>query len=346
MSNPLNETDRLQDQGNDQNLQDPFVSDGKTFEFLYGDTTTSEPTTMIPSEPPLLPESVSESEKPFVHWILAAAVLGCLFGILLSQLVSVVKRKRTEETDVDSVKVVTVQGLGAREDQQDSVLVTDPELYKEQGVLICVADGMGGLKNGAMISRTAVTAANNKFNAIEKTDPDRMLAAILQSTVAAVNMIISPDYGAGGTTLLLGYAAHDRFFFTTVGDSRICLCRNGELYHLNRPHVFEDELLLRYFNGEISYDNARGYEKRGALTSYLGMGPLKYVDFPTHHLRLQKGDRIILMSDGVFGTLTDEELVEVLSLKTKAITKVLSQEIETKQKRFQDNYSAAILIVE
>ena len=173
-----------------------------------------------------------------------------------------------------------------------------------------------------------------------------MVAAMVQNATIAVNRLLSPNFGSGGTTLLIGYAREGKFYCASVGDSRICLVREGKLIHLNRPHVLEDELILHYVNGEISYDDARNYQKKGGLTSYLGMGALKYVDFPLYHSSILKGDRFVLMSDGVFGTLSDEELVKVFSRKPKSISAALNKEIEKKQKRFQDNYSAAVIVVE
>lgn len=293
-----------------------------------------------------VPVEPRPTAEEIVPWALLGLLAGCILGAVLWNFLSRMLKKRKRVLRARSLKVVTLQGLGARENQQDSLAATDPALYKKEGVLLCVADGMGGLQNGSVLSRTAVTAVNNKFPTLEKSDPERVLAILVQTAAAAVNMILGPNLGHGGTTLLLGYAYQGRFYCASVGDSRICLMRDGKLIHLNRPHIFEDELLLRYFNGEISYEDARNYEKKGGLTSYLGMGPLKYVDFPTYHVTIQKGDRFILMSDGIFNTLTDEDIARILSRKPKAISTILNSEIEKKQSRFQDNYSAAVLIAD
>ncbi len=301
-------------------------------------TQTPEP---LPVEPP------EANELGFVPGLLIGALAGCIVGAGIGWLVSRLRKKGgASKKGKDKVQVVTLQGVGARENQQDSLAASDPERYSEQGVLLCVADGMGGLRNGGMISRTAVTTVMSKFAALDKTDPERMLAALVQSATSAVNMVLSPDYGSGGTTLVIGYAKDGVFYYAAVGDSRICLCRDGKLIHLNRPHVFEDELLLRYINGEISYDSARNYEKRGALTSYLGMGKLKYADIPAYHIPIRAGDRIVLMSDGVFNTLSDEEIAGIVEGPCKSAPAMLNREIEKKHTRFQDNYSVVILAVD
>ena len=297
---------------------------------------------------PIPPEPTEPDGPGFLPGLLIGALAGVLMGAGVAWLLSSVRRakKHTDKAGKGTLQVVTLQGVGARENQQDSLAASDPNLYAEQGVLLCVADGMGGLKNGGMVSRTAVSTVMSKFATLDKTDPDRMIAALVQSATSAVNMVLSPDYGSGGTTLLLGYVKDGLFSYAAVGDSRICLYRDEKLIHLNRPHVFEDELLLRYINGEISYDSARTYEKRGALTSYLGMGKLKYADIPSYHIPIRSGDRFILMSDGIFNTLSDEEIAAVIQNSPRSIPAMLNKEIERKHTRFQDNYSAVVLAVD
>ncbi|MBR0160995.1 MAG: serine/threonine-protein phosphatase [Oscillospiraceae bacterium] len=270
--------------------------------------------------------------------VLAAAILATAVALLIRRL------RHGRPVSGRSVKAVSIQGVGARENQQDAVYLSDTALFDQQGLLLCVADGMGGLSNGAIISSTAVSAVSNTFVKANKSDPNRLLVQMLQAAASSVNTILAPNYGAGGTTLLIGYLQAGMFWYCSVGDSRICLCREGELIHLNRRHVFEDELLLTHVNGgDLTYDRAKTYEKRGALTSYLGMGPLKYMDLPDSCVRTHKGDRFILMSDGVFNTLTDQEIVKLLRGKTATLPERLSSEVESRKVKFQDNYSAVVV---
>lgn len=274
--------------------------------------------------------------------ILIAALIGCLGGILLSK-----AYRRLSGSGIFQIRrmqVVTLQGLGARENQQDCLAATDPKLYREQGVLLCLADGMGGLRDGSLISHTAVSAVTSKFPTIDKNDPFHTVAGLVQSANSAVNMMVSPNYGTGGTTLLIGYVKDGRFYFASVGDSRICLYREGKLTRLTRPHTLGEELLVHHVNGDISYEQVKSYEKNGALTSYLGMGKLKYVDIPQYSMEIHQKDRFILMSDGIFNALSDEEIADVVRRNPRAISKTMNKKIEEKGVRFQDNYSAVILI--
>ena len=308
---------------------------------VFENTTVSEGTEMILSENDSAPTEKSEQGLNLLLLAIGFCALGLMLGALIFKFVTMINKKRK----VKKLEVVTLQGLGCRENQQDALMSSDPDLYQEKGVLLCVADGMGGLQNGDQISQTAVNTINNIFENTDYRDPERLVATMVQNANQAVKNVLGTNYRTGGTTLLVGYARQGRFYCASVGDSRICLCRNGNLFHLTKRHTLEDELLLEFINGGVAYDYARGYEKKDGLTSYLGMGNLKYVDFPSNHVKLCPGDRFILMSDGIFNTLSDDEIVSVLKRNPKRIPTILNKKIQKKTSKFQDNYSAAVLVV-
>lgn len=282
---------------------------------------------------------------PLSFWpgLVAGALVGAAVCLGISRLIG--KRKEAMKNKATNLRAVAVQGVGARGDQQDALFMTDASYYEKSGILLCVADGMGGLSNGAAMSRAAISAVEEAFPALAEQDPERLVLSLVKAAHDGVTKAIAPNFRSGGTTLLLGYIRKGEFYYASVGDSRICLMRDDKLLHLNRQHVFEDELIRNFVNGEMSYESAREFQQKGALTSYLGMGPLKYVDFLDCHLTLKKGDRVILMSDGVFNTLSDKEIVAILQRRTDVITGDLAAAIEKKHNPYQDNFSAIVVTV-
>lgn len=281
---------------------------------------------------------------PAFYGLCAAFVLGALLCALAAAVFGKVKKGR--RTGRLKIKGVAVQGIGSRPEQQDALFLSDTGLYKEQGIIMCLADGMGGLENGKMYSSVAVSAVANSAAALAGHDPRSIIITAIKNANLDVNRLISPNYGSGGTTLLVGMVAEDEFFYASVGDSRIGLCRDGVLHRLNRLHTYADELFLCCMNGQLEYANVVGYEKSGALTSYLGMGTLKYADFPEKAVKLRKKDRLIFMSDGVYNALTDEEIASLLGQPIEKIAGSLSRSVERKKMSFQDNYSAVILAID
>ena len=201
----------------------------------------------------------------------------------------------------------------------------------------------GGLSDGDKVSQAAVSAALDGFFTARGT-PEQILLELLNRAAAAVNRTLGPGgMRTGGTTMVMGLIKDGAFHCLSVGDSRICLYRGGVLYQLNREHVFRNELAVRFVNGETSLQEVCGHPKAGGLTSYLGMGDIRYVDLPAQPVAVRQGDRFILMCDGVYNALSEEELSEVLNAENGTIAGALRAAIQSKNYANQDNYTAVIL---
>ena len=135
----------------------------------------------------------------------------------------------------------------------------------------------------------------------------------------------------------------DRLHFLSVGDSRICLIRGGALTILNREHVYGTELDEKAARGEISLEEARSDPQRKSLTSYIGTDPLKKIDRSVHGMTLLPGDKVLLMSDGVFGTLTEQEILRAAQGDAQVMAEGLQGMILAKRRPGQDNFTAVIL---
>ncbi len=242
-----------------------------------------------------------------------------------------------------AVRIGKLHQQGARSSQQDCFSVTPEDLMPTHGLLAVVADGMGGLADGDKVSQTAVSAMVNGFFLLQG-EPDQVLLTLLEQANNEVNRLLGPDgYSRGGSTLVAGLVRNGFFHYISVGDSRICLYRDGALYQLNREHVFRRELELRAVNQEEALSAAAVHPKAAGLTSYLGMGRLKYVDVPDQPLAVRPGDKFVLMSDGVYNALSQAELTACLAGTPEQAAVELEETIRAKKYSNQDNYTAVIL---
>lgn len=233
---------------------------------------------------------------------------------------------------------------GARSSQQDCFSVTPKEVFPSCGMLAVVADGMGGLSDGDKVSQAAVTAMINGFLDTSALPPQEQLLALLAQATQAVNTLLTPsEYNKSGTTLLAGLVRDRTFYCLSVGDSHIYLYRDGALLQLNREHVYRHDLQVRSVNQGTDPHAAWTHPKAGGLTSFLGMGPLKYVDMPDQGIPIRDGDRFLLMSDGVYNALPIEELTGCVTGTAGQIAEKLDQAIQSKHYSNQDNYTAVIL---
>lgn len=236
-----------------------------------------------------------------------------------------------------------LHALGGRKNQQDSFSVSEEELIPTHGLLAVVADGMGGLADGDQMSQCAITAMMETFYRLQG-DPERILLMLVESAAQAVNAKLGAgNYSTSGSTLVAGLIQNGAFHYVSVGDSRICLFREGFLYQLNREHIFRHELEIRAINHESSWETADTHPKAVGLTSFLGMGDLKYVDIPSEAVVIRPGDKFILMSDGVYNSVEKAEMIELLKRPAAEAAEGLGALIEEKHVSAQDNYTAVII---
>ena len=241
------------------------------------------------------------------------------------------------------LKIGNAQDIGAREEQQDSFGISniDDQVISERGILAVVADGMGGMSNGSQYSRLTVQSALQSFNTEmpEKDDETTLLRVLKRVTDAVSNAGLE----GGGSTLIAALIHNQMLHFISIGDSRIYLMRNGGLIQLNREHVYGRELDDMVANGLKDADEAAADPQRAALTSYIGIPTEMKVDRNIRPIPLYSGDKIILMSDGVYGYIPEDEMKELLFNEPMAAAEAIKNAILAKQYQHQDNMTIVIL---
>lgn len=246
------------------------------------------------------------------------------------------------------VMIGNAHHIGGRESQQDSFGIsdiTDRMLCQRKGILAVVADGMGGLSDGAAISGMITSCMLQDFaSGAPVSDPALELLSMVSRANGQVNRYLAETEGQSGSTVVAVWIQGPRLYFISVGDSRIYLLRGGALTQLNREHTYGAELDELAALGKISLEEARENDQRHALTSYIGMGEVEHIDRSMHPLHLEPGDKVLLMSDGVFGTVPDPEIAR-LAGPADAFTAArnLEQAVLAAGKPGQDNFTAVVL---
>jgi len=286
-------------------------------------------------------QSASQNSTALIVLAAVAAVLAVCVAVMAVLLLK--KRKAVEAEPEYLLAIGKVHEQGARDYQEDCFAVSEPETINSHGLLAVVSDGMGGLEDGQQVSETAVTAVISEFYELAG-DGDTVLRTLLKDANAAVNNLLGPErLFKSGATMVMGLLKNGFFHYISVGDSRICLYRNGQLIRLNREHVFRNELIQRAINGEMSFQEAAEHPKAAGLSSFLGQGSLKHIDMPPRPVAALPGDKFILMSDGVYNALTEAELCSALDLSAEDAAEEIRSAISGKDFLKQDNYTAVII---
>ncbi|TDX58981.1 PP2C family protein-serine/threonine phosphatase [Orenia marismortui] len=239
------------------------------------------------------------------------------------------------------ISIGNAQDIGSRNKQEDSFTT----IRNENGILGVLADGMGGLSSGKEASNLVTETFLEEFSMTYHLESINKF--LINTTYISNNKVLEIAQGRNlGTTLVGTVIRGDLLYWISVGDSHIYLYRDNELYLLNEDHIYANKLKAAYKAGEISREEAFNHAKGDRLTSYLGYEDFHEIDYSVSPIELQKKDKIILCSDGIYKNLSEIELEESLAKKLHPmqtaeliLEDVLEQEIIN-----QDN--ATIIVLE
>ena len=135
-----------------------------------------------------------------------------------------------------------------------------------------------------------------------------------------------------------------QLYWLSVGDSAIYLAREGGVFQLNQEHTCLNQLYLQELDQPV-IDKARAENDEDArrLTSFVGIDRLTEVDLNLQPLALQRGDALLLCSDGISGVLTPPELLEAMTAPPDDGVKLLERMVMEKSVPGQDNYTGILI---
>lgn len=210
-----------------------------------------------------------------------------------------------------------------REVNQDYVFVSDKPLGNIPNLLV-VADGMGGHKAGDFASRYAVESLKDALKKGTEDGPEAMIKKAIQ--FANQKLVEASRQDARlegmGTTLVAATVIEQTLYFANVGDSRLYLLNHG-IKQLSRDHSFVQEMVRL---GGINAEDAKHHPDKNIITRAVGVGEKLEIDF--FEYRLQKGDMILMCTDGLSNMIEDEEILRIVK-SSRDIVEAVERLIES-----------------
>jgi serine/threonine protein phosphatase PrpC len=219
------------------------------------------------------------------------------------------------------VEVAGLSDVGCqRENNEDSFLYWEPKSdvdFQRKGRLAVIADGMGGYEGGQEASRMAVETVREVYDRVVRDDPK---AALQEAFVAAHVGIqdyasLNAELQGMGTTCTAMVVRARELYFAHVGDSRLYLVRGSKISRLTRDHSYVGRLVE---SGIVRAEDAEKHPQRHILTAALGAGAEIEVDGSQKPVTLQDGDELLLCTDGLWGVVSEEELLEAVRKNSPA----------------------------
>lgn len=187
--------------------------------------------------------------------------------------------------------------------------------FTREAGLFALADGMGGHPEGEVAAQIALQTLAALFQQDARPvldDPQRFL----QETIVIAHQQLLRYAASKGladtprTTVVACILQGNQAWWAHCGDSRLYLVRGGKLIARTRDHSYTElqEALGRVGPGSEPFN-------RNVLFTCLG-SPGKPVVDTAGPLVLQEGDRIMLCSDGLWGTVEDDAITQNLATRT------------------------------
>lgn len=199
--------------------------------------------------------------------------------------------------------------VGGRAENQDNYGCTNTPF----GQLFVVCDGMGGGPGG----RTASTTAVNVFiQSVVDADESMSCQDIMVHAAEVANgtllqlMDEHEELRGMGTTLVAILFNSQAAIVAHVGDSRLYHLRGRKVLFRTADHSMVGEMVRR---GTITEEQARLSSQSNIITRALGAGDNHEPEIDIQPFLL--GDRFVLCTDGVWGSMPESDLIDAFSRK-------------------------------
>ena len=178
-------------------------------------------------------------------------------------------------------------------------------------LLAVVCDGMGGARSGNVASSLALEVFIQEVKQtwtpnMDQARVDQMLYAAAKVANFAVYDQANQfeDFAGMGTTLAAVLIRGMDATLVNVGDSRIYCVDPDDITLLTKDHSLVQMMVDR---GELTPEQARSYPGKNFITRAVGTEPV--VDCDLFHHKLERGDCLLLCSDGLSNMMDDQEIL-------------------------------------
>ena len=230
-----------------------------------------------------------------------------------------------------------------RERNEDSVNIVENASGE---ILLAVADGMGGHKDGEVASSIALNHIATRFKEISsvgnKEDAINWIQDIVKEANALIYKYVSlhKESSGMGTTLVLAILSKSFLLIGNIGDSSGYVVKNKKLHKVTYDHTLVNLLVSA---GELTKEEAVVHPKKNVLMKALGATTEVDVDIFDCDMGISE---ILLSSDGLTGMLEREHIEKVLLGDGSAEEKVYKLVQKANNRGGTDNISVAYLVLD
>ncbi len=213
-------------------------------------------------------------------------------------------------------------------------------LAASHGWVYIVSDGMGGYAGGETASRLVVESFGRAYYECGAAAvPERILFALTRAHRAVQDeKVRQPQLAEMGATIVALIVLGRQAWMVNIGDSRGYLIRARQVRRLTEDHSMLAEGVR---SGILTEQEAQQSPLKGVLTRAIG-GAGDLPSAAVTAMTLEPGNRIVLCTDGVWGTVSDRGIGDVVG---RARIGDAATALLTAAKTSDDNISAIVVEV-
>lgn len=185
--------------------------------------------------------------------------------------------------------------------------------FKDGTSWAVVCDGMGGAAAGQVASTLTADMVSEKMQkSYNSSMPYRSIENMLLSAVTTANVTVydcskaDKKLSGMGTTIVACVIKDSTACIAHVGDSRAYHISQGEIHQVTKDHSLVQEMLDK---GQITANEIDNHPQRNIITRAIGTRETVDIDFDC--VELAPDDTIILCTDGLSGSLSNESMLSI-----------------------------------
>ena len=199
--------------------------------------------------------------------------------------------------------------------------------------LFVICDGVGGLPNGALASKTAVDSIISDFSMMSSSGSETYLQSAMKKAQKAV-MKANPK--PLGTTVVALYLDGGTAHVTWCGDSRIYHFRNNLLHWMSRDHNILHDILNKGKSRGSMFMNPQ------ALNRFFGREFEVESDY--YSFSVEAGDHLLLCSDGLSNFLMEQDIIHAITNNSpQDASDLMERKLLTEEIGAPDNFTWYII---
>lgn len=232
------------------------------------------------------------------------------------------------------------QTTGSRQVQADIAQVWT----NRAGTMAVLADGIGNANTGAVCAQIAADTILDRFEPYcELNDP----IYFFQSAFWEANRRIQRTAGErrGGASVGAAFLSCSHLYYAVAGDVRIAILRRKEIIPLSKGQTIDVLAAQAYEDGKISKQDTLWSMEEKRVWNYLGQDGFREIEICNQPILLKQGDKVLLMSKGIFEELSWSETEDILvnDASSQKLAECMVDAVEQKKNPQGDNGSVILI---